>query len=227
MHLLTDILTAGLTARRSADHLAFVRLALGPGVTRTPPAGTLHAFRAALGRAWRVPCSNHLKEPLWRLAAGAILGSRVRPWTCPCASDLPQPVCGRRHAFWDCPVAVAVRSQLAGLGPVPPPCSSVWLLRPPASDVCASAWALICMVAIYAMERGRRGLWAAQTVAGTSRLSPSAIAAIANASVADFWWALTDFAESHPDPPSTWSLRADHPFLCLRSGRLTVRGPVR
>jgi hypothetical protein len=130
---LTGILMAPTALHRRARHAAYCRQALAaPAASNVTQ--TLATFRAAQRQAWRLPCGNHLKEPLWRLSIDCVPGARIRPWRCPCdllAAPIPSP---RSHSFWDCPVASAVRGQLAsalGRAPADLPRASIWLLSPP------------------------------------------------------------------------------------------------
>ena len=69
----------------------------------------------------------------------------------------------RWHCFWDCPVAGAVVDEIRRALPagVTVTCADVWLLRPPQDcGLHAGVWALVCMVAVEAMDRGRRLAWA-------------------------------------------------------------------
>ena len=120
---------------------------------------------AALNTAWKeVPCFNAVREPLWRLAINAVPGANIRPWHCSCDLHGQPAASSRLHAFWDCPVAVAVRSQLAaGLPPgTVVSRANVWLLQPPAGvpGLCPRAWAMVALAALEAMEFGRRYLYA-------------------------------------------------------------------
>ena len=217
------------TAMRAGLHRAYVRLAL-PAASGPDLAAACGAFRAALVAAWRLPCSNSLKEPLWRMAINVIPGSRTPAWGCPCCPARLLTSTSRRHSFWDCPVAAAVRAQLAmGLGETAVTPASLWLLRPPRHGLCSPAWTLVCLAALEAMEYGRRYLWALSV--GTSWPIPSAsalavlraalpqhiissclaphfvagraaaVAAVGRAAATRFWFNLSDFADAYPDGP--------------------------
>ena len=151
------------------------------------------AFRAALARAWRLPCDNRVKEPLWRLAVDAIPGSRFRNWTCPCLASSPSSS-GRQHSFWDCSVAVGVRAQLSDArlpgGAVPAATQAdVWLLQPPSAGT--NAWPTIALCATAAMEHGRQVLWA---LSSDGRRGPEAVQTASNLA-ADRFWALLEEVE--------------------------------
>ena len=227
---LTLLLNKHASATRASRHTEYIRLAL-----RRPPdapvAAALTAFHSTLHAAWRLPCSNDLKVPLWRLAINGIPGCLIRPWTCPCGTCTPSTP-ARQHAFHECPVAAAVLDQLAsGLGE-PPSQSSVWLLIPPSQAPCHQAWSIVGLAALAAMEHGRRLLWA--TSHGTSWPLPTsaagvleaAVASIGRAAAAHFWQLLHDFADDCPEPPPHWSpLPNLHPFLATHNGRIVVRLP--
>jgi hypothetical protein len=70
----------------------------------------------------------------------------------------------RLHCFWEYPVAQAVVAEIQRGLPAraAPPVSpaDVWLLQPPPGrTVHTSIWAIVCMVALRAMELGRCNLW--------------------------------------------------------------------
>jgi hypothetical protein len=187
---LTAFLESATTAYRAARHVAFVRDA-HRAPTLSPSSPEVAAFLGALAAAWRDRIDNRIKEPLWRLAVDAFPGARFQPWTCPCGAASPSSR-GRRHAFWDCSVACVVRAQLAahlaaaalpGAPAVDVPCASVWLLRAPAAlPGPARRWSRLALVAVAAMEHGRRVLWA-RSAAG----EPDALAAAGNLAAARFW----------------------------------------
>ena len=188
---LTAFLDAPTAAYRMEHHVAFVRDAYDlPALSPSSPAVT--TFLSALAAAWRDRIDNRVKESLWRLAANAFPGARFRTWTCPCGLASPSSR-GRRHTFWDCPVARAVRSQLAEAhlpgGPVAAvACADVWRLRrPSAYSGPMRQWSRIALVAVAAMEHGRRVLWA-RSVTG----EPDAVAAAGNLAAARFWFLLGD-----------------------------------
>jgi hypothetical protein len=115
----------------------------------------------------------------------------------------------------------------------------VWLAIPPCAEVLLSVWQVVCMVAIAAMERGRRLMWSAhftrlaepaaaannlrqQTLAEAWGFQPQAPAVAnvaghqlaeehyaARAAVADFWSRLDDFVSVLPDCGRGWHGSAD------------------
>lgn len=167
---ITAALETEAIAYRTAQHVAYVRDALDtPALPASSP--FVMAFKSAMAAAWRLRVDNNrVKEPLWRLAVDAFPGACFRCWTCPCGRASASSR-GRRHVFWDRPVAQAVRAQLARQdlpgGPAPAAeRADVWLLRPPASYAGARRrWFFVAMAAIAAMEFGRCVLWA-RSIAG-------------------------------------------------------------
>ena len=104
-----------------AKHLLYVRAA---GVPEGEAAQAAGAFAGTLARLWTLKWENRHKEALWRVAANAC-------WAFPKndhrrASGMRMPLCramdmcdgDRRHRFWDCVVARALRENMAmGAGP--------------------------------------------------------------------------------------------------------------
>jgi hypothetical protein len=154
------LLTSWIAEERSALYAHFLSLALAVP-QRSLPADGLQALRAVVKAAWKLPCANALKETYWRLTMNAIPGARIRPWSCPCScTALQSAAAPRRHTFWECSVAQAVRAQLTLALGTACSMSSVWLMRCPRPDLDRSVWALVCLAALDAMEHGRQVLWA-------------------------------------------------------------------
>ena len=191
---ITATLEADTVVYRAARHLAFVRDALAaPALAPSSP--PVAAFASALATAWRLRLDNRVKEPFWRLASDAFPGARFRNWTCPCGtSGSTSPASrGRRHAFWDCPVAQAVRDQLhspdvpGGPAPADVVRADVWLLRPPAAYAGRSRqWSVVALATVAAMEFGRAVLWA-RSVAGEET-----VVVVAGRLAAARFWALLE-----------------------------------
>lgn len=132
----------------------------------------------------------------------------------------------RRHVFWDCPVAQAVISHIkTGLpGNVASSlsCADIWLLRVPAVAAATGAlhadvWAMVCTIALHAMEKGRALLYA---LSNDSRPAPdphptaTSTTRAANRAVEWFRFFLQNVA-SLGDIPKDWkNVTAGHPFLC-------------
>jgi hypothetical protein len=219
----TAMLTSDVERERSARHTAYVRMALRAPARSVAVTAAVARFRATLHAVWRLPCSNALKEVLWRLAVNCTRATRYGNWSCPACPGVPRLTAGRQHVFWDCPVAVAVRGQLAAVLGCPGLAqASVWLLTPPRRQFCGPVWSVVCLAALEAMDFGRAFLWARHHHPAPLPPLPTA----ANAAAARFWINLQDFVASRPAPPLAWpALGADHPFLCLRGGRLSVNLP--
>ena len=191
----TTTLEADTVAYRAARHLAFLRDALAaPSLPRSSP--DVAAFASALASAWRLRMDNRVKEPHWRLAVDAFPGARFRNWTCPCGTASAASR-GRRHSFWDCPVAGAVRQQLTSPavpgGPVADALRAhVWLLRPPPGYARQPhLWTRVALVAVAAMEHGRCVLWA-RSVAGEHDV----VLAAGRLAAARFWALLEEVGDS-------------------------------
>jgi hypothetical protein len=118
------------------------------------------------------------------------------------------------HAFWDCPVARAVRDVLqAGLSGLSVERRHVWLLESPSPAVNALLWRVVALCALNAVEEGRRALWRPEgTVDGAGR-----------GAVARFWLLLHDFAVvGQSCVPTLLTVGPAHPFLAVREGRVVV-----
>ena len=147
---------------------------------------------------------------------------------CACGCLVPHP--GRRHHFWDCPVAAAVRSTLAAQlgGQQPTRQQLLWLIR--YLQVHAGAWDASCLAAaLAAMDGGRRQLaarllHACQAADGPSSsrhppppppLPAQLVPAAQRHAVARFWVMLQDFSFVGTAPHAWHSqLPAKHPFIC-------------
>jgi endonuclease/exonuclease/phosphatase family metal-dependent hydrolase len=248
---LTALISSPSAARRARLHAVYLQLALG----EVPSPAQCQAFRSVFRSIWRIPCANHLKCTLWRLAVDAIPGSRVRPWHCPCDLHRPHPS-SRLHSFWDCPVARAVRDQLQrALGATPLARHEVWLATHHSPDIHIPVWRLVACLALDAMDYGRRLLWIRRRSAAWPDPGPAGlaalrttltaatvdaqvmpailaarhdvVAAVANLAAARFWHNLHDFASAHRvAPPARFdAVRADHPFLAVRDGTLHAQLP--
>lgn len=181
---LTDHQLSGVYEAREARHAAFAREAAdAPNLAPPHPE---RQVQAALTLAWRdVPCLNAIRETLWRLSIGAVPGANIRPWRCSCdLHGAPSPS-SRLHTFWECPVAQAVRQQLAAALPAGTSVrrANVWLLQPPAGvpGLCPRAWALAALAALEAMEFGRRYLYALRASPEWPDPGPAGHAALAGA----------------------------------------------
>jgi hypothetical protein len=148
-------------------------------------------------------------------------------WTiCLSMLDSMMHICGcerlRQHAFWECAIAQAVRTQVQrGLGRALLQQGHLWLVDPPPS-VYEMVWRVVVLVAIWAvlaaiwaMEQGRKRLWS--LVHTPSRHGSAVKQAISKASTS-FWSALHDVSRrDRPVPAKGWDgVDPDHPYLSVR-----------
>jgi hypothetical protein len=244
-----DALTVALATRlqRLAAHDAIAPrhaacLARVRALDGLPPGAQLPAVPSVLARWWRVRVANTYKEAAWRLPLDAFPTAarmqRALPAnqqsTCVACSHVGPDV---SHHFWLCPVAEAVRheveAQLVGHGwrqqpSVRPPCSSLWLGRPPDPRLHPLVWDFVCLAAVHAMERGRRVAWAVAERLGAPHLVEHVATRAARRA---FWEALADFAATTTVPrTSRTSTLLQQPFVAWRSplrgnGLCVVRYP--
>ena len=162
---------------------------------------------------------NTYKETAWRLTLNAFpTAARMQLQSAACvACGAAVPDAG--HHFWQCTVAVAIRSeiehQLTAAGMAPNggrvACSAVWLGRLPHARMHRFVWDMVCLAAIHAMNIGRCAAWS------VSRGVPAAdvVSAVAiKAAKAAFWSALADFAATTQVPD--WARTANltqQPFI--------------
>ena len=210
----TRMLRAPAEARRNQLHLQPYAAAAG---------GTAAQLQAALRRLWRLPWENTNKEPFWRLVYNAHpTAARLhRPDACPCGAATPD----RRHHYWACPVAQAVRATVdaalaaASPGAQPTQQRHIWLALAPPGVHCG-VWDVVCLAAVRAMDKGRRALIRETHFPPTSLAGPADPAALvqrcAHAARHHFWSALYDFAALRCPPPA-WqdACPPTHPFLCF------------
>ena len=250
----TGIQLADSLSEQRQARVAYVGAALNLGLALgaegplpfIPPeaqvSGLAH-LEVALSTLWRIPWDNLYKETLWRLTVNGVSGAGghniacARPCACgwtPATPATPEARASalRSHCFWGCPVAQAVMAEvMRGLPhPSPPICGAdIWLLRvPPSLSLHPGIWAFVCMVAIHAMERGRRCLW--RTVLGQHPAAGADLAAAvqqaSRAAAAWFWCLLQDFVDLQ-QVPDTWGGSARrHPFISVTQGRASAEDMV-
>ena len=132
-------------------------------------------------------------------------------------------------------------------------CAHVWLLLPPSQcGLHVGVWAAVCMLAIAAMDFGRRYMWA-QHWDHTADMGEGAVQTLitdyferlpqpehtvsgdnsyvltrkcARRVALEFWCRLLDFVHECP-APTNWlnSVQADHPFVGVQHGRLVMNAP--
>jgi hypothetical protein len=150
-HAYTLLTGSRRKARRQA-HRRFVVQALGhSAATREQVDAAATTFISYFGRLWRVPWKNGYKV-FWRLAVNGLRGAgacqRYFSAQCPCgivglgAHENCKRL--RQHAFWECAVAQAVRTQVQRvLGGALLQQWHLWLVDPP-PFVCEMDWRLWC-----------------------------------------------------------------------------------
>jgi hypothetical protein len=115
----------------------------------------------------------------------------------------------RRHHFWDCEIAQAVRHELVSTAHLAALCRDrLWLVDCP-PGVRQPVWDIVCLAALSAMERGRQYAKARRLLA----LPPAVTAAAVAAAVADFWGRLADFVALGKAPRGWTDVPVDHPFM--------------
>jgi hypothetical protein len=238
----TKMQLTSIKRMRTEAHNAFIRQALAlsePSLPAPIPIaereGRTRTFHREFARIWKVAWDNPFKETFWKLAVNGIPGAgglgilHREPCVCGVGLSAAELRAGdsaahRKHAFWDCPVARAIRQQLElnlpGTLILP---LNVWLLQgPPGGVVRPVVWRTVALAALQAMDKGRRYLW---WHANQEALEPAvSIREARNHAVTAFHLALHDFA-SLPVPPEHlgWGLVGpDHPFLAVQDGRLVV-----
>lgn len=121
----TQLQLAGAVADLDRKHLAYIADAFS--AVAAPPEA-LSDLRQTLRRLWKLRWESAHKEPLWRLALHGIAGFPLaadqvarasRAGTtlvlrCPCGAAMsgPDGCWVRRHLFWDCFVARALRETM-------------------------------------------------------------------------------------------------------------------
>jgi hypothetical protein len=192
---------------------------------------------------WKVPWENRHKEVLWRLAVNGVAAAGghniCHRQPCPCGYQLTeqqvrgkQGVLHRQHAFWDCPVAQAVRAQVQrGLGQEVLQQWQLWLLQKPHAGVRPVVWRVVGLAALEAMEVGRRYLFwrVGQGAVGDA----AAVQEAGVRAVSAFWLALHDFVGPGGQCRGKgWEVVGpDHPFLRVQvqvplAPRLSVAVPA-
>lgn len=175
-------------------------------------------------RVWKLKWDNTHKEVFWRLALNALpLASRMKngaPKPCACGCAEPD----RRHHFWECPIAIAVRSTIAQQ--IPDQRLSIfnlWLFSAP-SGIQAGIWDVVCLAAIVAMDSGRRRMTKVtlESKNQNSRLPLDIVSKAGKQAVTRFWDLLQDFCAVGA-APCTWESQVgpNHPFFTWRPATKT------
>jgi hypothetical protein len=163
----------------------------------------------------------------------------VHRFACLCGwlpPTLPQPQAAmqlRHHAFWDCPVACAVRQHLNQALLPSQSCSepNIWLVQAP-PGVQQPVWDVVAPAALSAMDAGRRTMWFRHFHATTPRFleTQQCVQAGCTRTTLAFWLSLHNFAKvCRHLPLKGWEgVGATHPFLYLtgQPRRLCTRLPL-
>jgi hypothetical protein len=224
--LATQLQLQPILDAREAKHFAFCSQAcLGlPANLQAQPIELLRVLR----RLWCLPWDNQRKEFFWRFTVdGLPTAARMHMFGEPCA------VChnlapGRRHHYWECPVAAAVVTELqrglAGFGGEPLRCDHVWLARPPSPQLHKGLWLVVCQAALLGMDKGRKLMVATTLNAqdqhrGLQSLpGPAQLQVVCRVAAATFWDMLADFVGLGL-APVTWlaEVHSQHPFLGVQT----------
>jgi hypothetical protein len=170
----TQLQLGPLAAERRSSVLDFVAEFAAPAARRDVPACEPWAERvfAAMRQLWSLQWDNHFKEVYWRLVHNGLPTAARMHQARPCGVCQQQPVLaaaepliGRLHHFWECPVAQAVVAAVQRQLP-PAWCSEpltahhVLCMHPPAggagTTLHAGVWRVVCLAAVCAMDVGRR-----------------------------------------------------------------------
>jgi hypothetical protein len=213
---ITNLLTAPAHTRRTQLHTRFEHLVRGDSQGVNEVVGE-QPVRSCLQRAWRIACANVHKEPYWRAVVFATPGAGIpsSQWCCPSCGLGPQGASPISHVFWDCPATAApIRSLLAASLGAPVSRAALWLMQAP-PGVVQPVWDLVCLMSFYAMDYGRRLLWARQHAGSLPSRQQ-----VVQASQAAFWVGLDEFVWAHHLLPSDWagyrvSMAPGHPFISL------------
>jgi hypothetical protein len=216
--------------QRVVAHQSYAKQALSSsGLSLEQRRLLVEAFCKSFAQVWKIPWNNRHKEVFWRLAVNGVAGAGghdiCHRQSCMCGYQLSQAQVEadrgdlhRQHAFWDCPVAMAVREELQrGLGvQVQLKQHHLWLLQNPAPAVQVPVWQVVGLAALEAMDRARRFMWWTSCQPGVSRGMALQQGVVRARSL--LWLGLQDFtAEDHRQPPLNWRQVTDtHPFLSVQ-----------
>jgi hypothetical protein len=181
---------------------------------------------------------NRAKEVFWRLVYNGLptparLHAQGRPCQCGAGEGgglaaLP----GRRHCFWDCPVAAAVREEIQRAlppGSLPLARGQLWLARQP-EGVHRGVWLVVVLSAVLAMDTGRAALTSWRLVPDPAAPHPAAlppaqqVEAAGRLAAAAFWGGLQDYVGGG-DWADCWgeaAVPAPHPFIQRVGSSLSV-----
>lgn len=219
---------------RQQCHDSFLQSALGLEDGQQPSATARGELACLFQQLWALKWENIHKEVFWRLAVNGNSGAPVdSSRQCLCDGQ----VACRKHRFWDCSVAAAVRNVLSAQ--LPPntdlqPCH-VWLMRSPHPSIYKGVWQVVCLAALGAMAGGSRLLgWyqgrlhaGAVLGDGVQTLPTDPVAAAGRRAGAMFWGTLAEFTALRVVPPG-WEdgVGTGHAFLRVVDGSVRLHNPV-
>lgn len=162
----TSLQLGPVRAARQHKFAEFVAEAaeVGQRIRAKPGVGCL---RHAQRHLWSLKWDNHYKEIFWRLPLnGLCTAARIHDTdaVCVCGSSVP----GRRHHYWECPIAQGVVQSILDNLPAAwcsrpetrPPllAKHLWLMQPPPGPrrMHPGVWKVVCLAALNAMDVGRR-----------------------------------------------------------------------
>jgi hypothetical protein len=226
--LATKLQLGSLMQARAEKHTNFLLEACisMPAGHDTTPAFMLPIFK----KLWALPWDNSRKEVYWRLTLDALpTAARMHQQGEPCNCGVMMP--NRAHHFWDCPVAMAVRSEMERClnndgGQYTLQRHHVWLCCPPGRlDLHTGVWQVVCLAAILAMNKAKRLLtkWRLEGGLGAHHRRsrpppplPQRIPAASRVAKAAFWDYVQDFVCLRM-APATWvaDITTTHPFIKL------------
>lgn len=215
-----------LAARQ--NHCPRERGAITPSGEGTPLPGTPYAAQVSkmLARMWKLPVMNKRKEALWRLVFDALPSAqRIRSQPKPCICGEVQP--GRRHYFWECPVAQALIADIRDrAGTAELRCEHLWMAIPPVGAcIYQGVWDVVCIMAIAAINTVKRRAYKIMKQHSTFSAPEGVEATLTTSARLLFWEYLSDFAAVIDTVPPRWQphVSAQHPFLaCSSTGTLIV-----
>jgi hypothetical protein len=159
----TSLQLASLHALRWQYYRAFVDVFAPLEERGNPDAENVHctAVAAAQRQLWKLKWDNHFKEVYWRLVMNGLpTAERMHLAHAHCMCDITKvgPPPGRRHHFWDCPIAKGVvhvlQQQLSAIpsGALKP--HHVLCMECPAPSLHKGVWRVVCLAAVNAMALG-------------------------------------------------------------------------
>ncbi len=161
---------------------------------------SVNEVAAVFGRAWRLPVANAAKEVLWALTYDAYMTPQRLHQVDPCVCGTHGP--GRRHYFWDCPIACAIVCEMqrflpSGAGRLS--CRHLWLLDPPPTQA-ADPWAVVALSFLSCLEHVRRA--AVRRSLSPTPQPPPTVEGASRRAIAHFWAGIAKFCSLNIAPAS-------------------------